>query len=89
MPAPSLTHLHEFASVCSFLGAQHPYGPGVHPLPAPDGVELVGITDEQAAIRIVVIAEPGALDASATVYMRSWWRDRFRALARRALLRVL
>jgi hypothetical protein len=80
-PLPQLAH----EPIPSYLGLRHPTGPGVHPLPSPSGLDLIGITDAHGVVRVLVAAEPEALDAQATAMMRAWWRRRWRAV----LLRLL
>jgi hypothetical protein len=52
-------------------------------------VEIIGLTNESGIVSVQVTALPDTLDAAATIFMRTWWADRFRALVRRAVIKLL
>lgn len=76
-------------SVPCYLGQAHPSGPGVHALPAPPGVEVIGVTDARGTVIAQLVSVPHALDGRVTAWMRRWWRGQFGAALRRAAFRVV
>jgi hypothetical protein len=60
--APPMTPAHTLPAITPdlYLGSYHPSGPGLHPLPAPRNLEVLGIVGDSGIVEMQIVARPGS-----------------------------
>jgi hypothetical protein len=62
LAAPPMTPAHTLPAIAPdlYLGSYHPSGPGLHPLPAPRNLEVLGIVGDSGLVELQIVARPGS-----------------------------